>query len=129
MMDRPTDHELAEQIDNHAQEELAFICLQLGDIRDPFTFRFQGHEVPLQMIADARWRQAWLAALAPIFLARPTLQAIDGHQTGDPVLAGRLAFLGQVLVHARRTDDALAVLSSESADWHQYPTREPPAHS
>ena len=42
------------------------------------------------------------------------LKAIDGHQAGNAFLARQPAFLDQILVHARHTDDVAAVLMSLS---------------
>ena len=41
MMHRPTDHQLAEQIDNHTQEQLALISSQFRNVGDPLALRFQ----------------------------------------------------------------------------------------
>lgn len=46
MMHRPTDHQLAVQVEHHAQEQLAFQGSNLRDVR-PFALRLKGGEVSL----------------------------------------------------------------------------------
>ncbi len=119
MMHRPTHDELAEQVDDYAQIQLAFIGLQLGNIRDPFGLRFQSQEIPLQMIAYTRRWQARLCAHAMPLLAWPARNAVDRHQARNPVLARRFAFVSQILMHARNTDNPVAVLMDRSDPLHQ----------
>ncbi len=47
MMHRPTDHQLAVQVEHHAQKQLAFQGGNLRDVRDPFALRLKGGEVSL----------------------------------------------------------------------------------
>ena len=56
VMHRPAHHQLTEQINNHTYVYLAFIGLQLGNVRDPLGLRLQCSEVTLQVVADTRRR-------------------------------------------------------------------------
>nr|EKV3035058.1 hypothetical protein [Pseudomonas aeruginosa]EKV3073164.1 hypothetical protein [Pseudomonas aeruginosa] len=47
MMHRPIDHQLAVQVEHHAQEQLAFQGGNLRDVHDPFALRLKGGEVSL----------------------------------------------------------------------------------
>ena len=52
VMHRPTDHQLAIQVEHHAQEELAFQGGYLRDVRDPLALWFLRGEIALQRLPD-----------------------------------------------------------------------------
>lgn len=56
VMHRPTHDQLVEQIQHHAEKQLALVGLQLGNVGHPLGLRLKGQEVALQVIADT-WRR------------------------------------------------------------------------
>ena len=90
MVHRPAHDPPVEQVQHDAQVQLAFAGLELGDVGDPFGFRLQRGEVPIQQVTHARERNHRAAALTTVLRTRLALQAVGRHQPGHPVQAGRL---------------------------------------
>ena len=118
MVHRPAHHPLAVQIQHDAQEQLALVRQDLGDVRDPFGLGLEGIEVTLEKILDADRTRAGLLAKPPLLPLRPALNPVGRHQPGDPVEAGGFALIAQVFVGARRAKNALAVFM-HLTDTHQ----------
>jgi len=52
MVHRPAHHPLAVQIQHDAQEQLALVCRDLGDVSHPFGLGLNGVEIALQQVLN-----------------------------------------------------------------------------
>src|SRR5690606_378926 len=111
MMHRPAHDQLAVKVEHDTQVQLTLVGDDLGDVGHPLGLRLQRGEIPFQQVPDAGWPGAWRTlGRAALLAARPALQAGFRHDPGHPVQADLFAFVGQILMHARRAQDAPAVL-------------------
>jgi len=110
VMHRLADDELAEQVEHHAQVQLAFAGSELGDVGDPPGIGLQRGEVTLEAVDDARYGRAPLSPNTTSLLSGSAQKPVRCHQPRSPVQAGILAIIRQVFLHTRRTDCSSAVL-------------------
>jgi len=100
MMHGSTDHQLAEQVQHNAEEQLSFLRAHLGDADDSPGLRFQRGKVPLHQILDP-FRVQIREPLPAVLFPRPALKIIDLHQSSNTIEAGCFAFGDYALMHAR----------------------------
>jgi hypothetical protein len=86
VMHRPANDQLAEQVENHAQEQLSFFRGYLRNIGHPLGVWLQSREIPLQMIPDTRWPIRSTPQTTAL-LAWPSLNAMHGHQSRHTIQA------------------------------------------